>query len=84
VVADSEQEAASLEATIKKLPAVANVESLSRFLTENPTQKLAVIGEIKKEVSSIGFADLDLGGWRYRNWPHVMVAAGLFGYCLDE
>ena len=59
VVADTPQEAVVLEAKIKKLPAVADVESISRFLTEDQRHKLEIIGQIKEQLAALQFADID-------------------------
>ncbi len=61
VVADSPEQAAELEERIKKLPSVASVESMSQYFTGDQTRKLALIGEIKREIESIHFADADYG-----------------------
>ena len=60
VVADSPQEAAALEAKIVKLPVVADVKSMSQFLTEDQSRKLGLIGEIKEEVAGILFPEIDV------------------------
>ena len=59
VVADSAEEAAVLEAKITQLPVVSSVESISHFLTEDQTRKLALIGEIKMEIAAVQFAEID-------------------------
>ncbi len=59
VVADSPQEAVMLEEKIKKLSTVAEVESISRFLAEDQTGKLARIGQIKQQIADIQFAQID-------------------------
>ena len=59
VVADSPEQATLLEAQIKKLPSVAGVDSMSQYFTEDQTRKLALIGEIKKEIADIHFMEAD-------------------------
>jgi len=59
VVTDSIQEAVEMEKRIKRLPAVAEVDSIAKFLAENPTNKLQLIGEIKRDLTAIQFAPLD-------------------------
>jgi uncharacterized protein len=61
VVADTPQEAVALEAKLKALPVVADVDSISRFLTEDQSRKLQLIGQIKQEVAGIAFAEIDPG-----------------------
>jgi uncharacterized protein len=60
VMADTPQEAVALEAKIKTLPSVSEVESISRFLTENQAGKLALIGQIKQTVAGIEFPPADV------------------------
>jgi uncharacterized protein len=55
VVATNLQEAVSLEDRLQKLPAVANIESMTRFLTENQTRKLAMVKAIKATLAPIHF-----------------------------
>ncbi len=59
VLADSEDEAAAIEEKIMALPAVAGVESLSRFLTQDPTEKLKLVSAIKREIAGLEFAEPD-------------------------
>src|SRR3974390_535574 len=59
VIATNLDQAVSLEERIKKLPAVANIESITRFLTEDQTKKLAMVGEVKSDLAAIAFQDPD-------------------------
>lgn len=59
VIATNLDEAMALEAQIKKLPAVANVESITRFLNEDQTAKLATVTQIKASLASINFLEPD-------------------------
>jgi uncharacterized protein len=59
VITDSVEQAVELEKRIKKLPAVAEVDSIAKFLAENPTGKLKLIGDIKASLASIHFATAD-------------------------
>jgi len=61
VIADSPEQAVQLEEQIKKLPSVASVESMSQYLTGDHTRKLSLIGEIKREIATIHFAEADSG-----------------------
>lgn len=85
VVADSLAQAAQLEARIKQLPAVAGVDSLSRFINEDQTHKLELVRQIKTEIRPIQFADADA---RPVNVPELSRTLwGLHGYlglALDE
>ncbi len=59
VVADTPQQAFALEEKLRKLPAVADVKSLTEFLAENPGRKLNLIHEIKAVAAAIRFAPVD-------------------------
>ena len=50
VVADSLPQAVQMEQKIKKLPTVADVDSMADYLSQNQTDKLKLIGQIKHEV----------------------------------
>ena len=60
VIADSAEEAVALQDKIEKLDSVASVESMSRRLTEDQTRKLALISEVKNEISGIQFQEMDV------------------------
>ena len=55
VIATNLQQAVALEQQLTNLPAVASVDSITSFLSEDQTNKLAVVGEIKQELASIRF-----------------------------
>jgi hopanoid biosynthesis associated RND transporter like protein HpnN len=59
VIAENLQQAISLETQLTNLPTVAGVESMTRFLTEDQTRKLAVVGELKRELASLHFPNPD-------------------------
>ena len=59
VVTDSLDQAVECEKRIRKLSTVADVDSIAKFLVENQTEKLRLIGEIKKSLSSLDFAPAD-------------------------
>ncbi|HRZ36509.1 MAG TPA: MMPL family transporter [Candidatus Paceibacterota bacterium] len=59
VVADSLPEAVELDRRLRALPTVASVDSMVPYLSENPTRKLALIGEIKAQLADLEFAELD-------------------------
>jgi len=56
VIATNLEEAVELERQLTNLPAVSGVESMTRFLAEDQTRKLAVVGEIKRDLASVRFA----------------------------
>ncbi len=56
VVTDSVGQALQLEEQIRKLPVVAEVDSIARLLTEDASDKLRLISEIKQELAGLQFA----------------------------
>lgn len=59
VVATNLTEARNLEVKLKALPSVASVESMTQFLSEDQTRKLELVREIKSEIASIRFKEID-------------------------
>ncbi|MFO1512482.1 MAG: MMPL family transporter [Verrucomicrobiota bacterium] len=59
VTTDSVTQAVELQKRIEQLSTVAKVESIAKFLAENSTNKLQLIGEIKEGLTSIHFAGAD-------------------------
>lgn len=59
VVSDSVEEALELERQITNLTTVASVDSMSHFLTGDQSGKLALIREIKQELASLRFPEMD-------------------------
>jgi hopanoid biosynthesis associated RND transporter like protein HpnN len=59
VIATNLQEAVALEQRLKQMPAVTNVESMTKFLSEDQSRKLALVGQIKDQLSGICFAQPD-------------------------
>lgn len=58
VVTDSLDKAVALEKRLTNLTTVASVDSLSAYLSEDQSTKLALVGEIKQVVASLKFAPL--------------------------
>src|SRR5262249_28832893 len=60
VIATNLEEALALDHQLKQLPTVASVEStVVDLLSENQTNKLKMIGELKRDLASIRFAEPD-------------------------
>jgi predicted RND superfamily exporter protein len=65
IVADNLEQAAQIERVVAKLPSVGSVdasdrgEAMFQLLTENQAPEIKLVGEIKKEVSSLNFACAD-------------------------
>ena len=57
VISDSVPKAIELENRLTNLTTVGSVKSMAHFLSGEPPEKLVKIGEIKREVSSIQFAE---------------------------
>ncbi|MDB6036703.1 MAG: Exporter of the superfamily, partial [Verrucomicrobiales bacterium] len=78
VVATNAQEAVALEHKITNLTTVASVDTMGQFLTGDPQTKLAKVSEIKKDVSTIHFQEIDLSPV---NIPELSLTLfGLKGY----
>jgi len=60
VITDSLEEAVKYEDRVRELSSVADVDSVAKFLTESQSEKLRLIGEIKKAVATIRFSPADL------------------------
>ncbi|MEO8427006.1 MAG: MMPL family transporter, partial [Verrucomicrobiota bacterium] len=60
VISDSVPEAIELESRLTNLTTVASVKSMAHFLSGETPEKLMRVGEIKREVSSIQFAEPDI------------------------
>ncbi|HEY5915739.1 MAG TPA: MMPL family transporter [Verrucomicrobiae bacterium] len=59
VTATNLAQAAALEEQLTNLPAVASVDSITRFLSEDQTIKLQTVREIKADLASVSFRDPD-------------------------
>ena len=60
IITDSLEQAVDCENRLRKLPSVADVDSIAKYLTENQAEKLRLIGDIKQTLSSLRFAPPDL------------------------
>ena len=60
LVATNLQQAAQLEQKLTNLTTVANVRSMSQFLAEDATPKLALIRQVKADASAVKFASRDM------------------------
>jgi hopanoid biosynthesis associated RND transporter like protein HpnN len=61
VIATNLSQAVALEQQITNLPSVTNVDSITRLgLAENQGKKLALVGEIKKEIAPLRFEEPDM------------------------
>jgi hopanoid biosynthesis associated RND transporter like protein HpnN len=59
VIADTPQQAVQLEGQLTNLQAVASVVTMADYLIENPTNKLRLIGEIKRDLEPLHFKSPD-------------------------
>src|SRR5436853_7386015 len=85
VIATNVQQAVYLEQQLTNLPAVSGVESITRFLTEDPAPKLAMIGEIKRTLSAIQFRPPDPNPVKVEELSLTLFSlAGYLGLALDE
>jgi hypothetical protein len=79
VITDSVEEAVEMEKRLKELPAVAEVDSIAKFLAENPGGKLKLIGEIKEGLASIHFNPPDTNTVNVSELSQSLFS--LRGYC---
>jgi len=59
IVADTLPEALTIERKVRALPSVADVQSMSSYLSEDQTRKLAYVTQVKEAVADIQFANVD-------------------------
>jgi hypothetical protein len=59
VVAESAEQARTLEAALTRLPSVGSVETMSLYLTEDQSAKLAIMREVTNLAAYIRFPELD-------------------------
>jgi hopanoid biosynthesis associated RND transporter like protein HpnN len=83
IVADSLEDALQLEVKLTNLPTVASVdlagiEQMAQYLTENQSNKLALVDQIKREVSGINFAPVDPAPVDVKDLSQTLWS--LFGY----
>jgi hopanoid biosynthesis associated RND transporter like protein HpnN len=85
VIATNLQEAARLEKQLTNLPSVAGVESMTRFLVEDPKRKLQMIGEVKQDLAALQFQEPDRGAVNIPELSSTLwKTAGYLGNAIDE
>jgi hopanoid biosynthesis associated RND transporter like protein HpnN len=84
VVATNLEQAVSLERQLTNLPAVSSVDSITGFLSEDQTHKLALVGDIKEELSSVSFHNPDPKPVNIEELSATLYSLrGYFGAALD-
>jgi uncharacterized protein len=85
VISESVPQAIELETRLTNLTTVASVKSMAHFLSGEPPEKLMRIGEIKREVSSLHFAELDTQPVDVLELDRTLFSLkGYLGLALDE
>lgn len=85
VIATNLQQAASLEQQLTNLSAVASVDSITRFLSEDQTRKLETVREIKADLAGISFPDPDKKPVDVKELsPTLWVLNGYLGNAQEE
>ena len=81
VIADSLVQAVELQMQIEKLPTVASngVQSMALYLSEDQTEKLRLIGQIKQQVTALQFGTTDPQPVEIENFSRTLYS--LYGYC---
>ncbi len=85
VIATNLAQAVEYERLLTNLPAVSGVDSMTKYLAEDPTRKLEIIRGVKKELCSVNFSEPDtnpvdipdLSSTLYRTY-------GYLGAALDD
>jgi hopanoid biosynthesis associated RND transporter like protein HpnN len=84
VIATNLEQALSLEKRLTNLPAVAGVESITRFLTEDQTRKLKQVEQIKEDLADIRFKEPDAGPVNIYELSRTLYStAGYFGNAVE-
>jgi hypothetical protein len=85
LVATNLQHALELEARAKQLPAVASVDSVAPFLSSHSTNKLALVGEIKRLLEPVRFLPPDPEPVDLDELSQVLWSfSGYLGLALEE
>ena len=79
VIADTPQQAVQLEQQLTNLPAVASVVTMANYLIENPTNKLKLIAEVKRDLEPLHFKLPDSGPVDISDLSRTMYS--FMGYC---
>jgi len=84
VVATNLAQAGALERQLTNLSAVASVDSINGFLSEDQTRKLAVVGQIKQELAAVRFSEPDPRPVELQELSAVLYSLrGYLGAALD-
>ena len=84
VVATNLAQADALERQLTNLSAVASVDSINGFLSEDQTRKLAVVGQIKQELAAVRFSEPDPRPVELQELSAVLYSLrGYLGAALD-
>ena len=85
VIATNLQQAVVLEQQLTNLPAVAGVDSMTKYLVEDQTRKLAMIGGLKQELSSLRFDDPDPNPVDLPTLSRILYStSGFLGMALEK
>ena len=85
VAATNLDQAAEWEAKLLSLSTVTNVDSITRFLRENPKDKLALIGAIKADIAPLAFGPADAAPANILDLSRTLFSLrGYLGAALEE
>ena len=85
VVANTAEEAVALEARIRQLPSVLDVDSMAPRLVGDQSAKLRLIGELKSELAPVHFAPTDFEPVNLPELSRTLLStAGYLGNAVDE
>ncbi|HEY6169575.1 MAG TPA: MMPL family transporter, partial [Verrucomicrobiae bacterium] len=78
-------EAVALEAKFTNLASVAEVQSMAKYLSEDPGRKLVKIGEIKRDLVEVRFAEPDRGPVNLKELTLTLqILRGYLGLAAEE
>ena len=85
VVADTPEQAVDLEAKLRKLSTVADIESMAQRVLGEQTETRRLIGEVKNDIATINFAPADLSSVDLSELSRTLYStSGFMGAGADE
>jgi hypothetical protein len=85
VVANTAEEAVALEARIRQLPSVLDVESMAPRLVGDQTEKLRLISQLKNDLAAVHFAPADFEPVDLPDLSRTLLStAGYLGNAVEE
>jgi predicted RND superfamily exporter protein len=80
VIADTPEEAVRLEGLVTNLPSVSSVVTMANYLVENPTNKLRIIRDVKRDLQPLHFKSPDTKPVNLGDLSRTLYSSS--GYCM--